>query len=128
MSNQAGGRRTEGIRFGGPPVSLADPRHPAIAPDVADVIDMQRPEREVAESSVVAGVRMSGEECGTRAAAIPLHPRARSEQGDAAVGERICSAALGYEQRGATVPLQVFGVLGELADKEDRVAAVEGDG
>ena len=53
MSNHAGGRGTEGIRFGGPPVGLADPRHPAIAPNVADVIHMQLPEREIAEVSVV---------------------------------------------------------------------------
>ena len=79
VGNHADGRLTEGIRFRGPPVSLADPRHPAIAADVTDVIDLQLPEREVAEISVVARVRMNGEECPTRAAAIPLHPRARSE-------------------------------------------------
>src|SRR5687767_125838 len=99
MSNQAGGRRTEGIRFGGSPVSLADPRHPAIAPNVADMIYMQLPEREIAEISVVARVRMSSEECGTRAATIPFDTRARSQDGDAAVGERICRSSLGHEQR-----------------------------
>ena len=52
VDNHPGGHLAEGIRFGGPPVSLADPRHPAIAPNVTDVIDMQRPEREVAEISV----------------------------------------------------------------------------
>ena len=108
--------------------ALADPRHPAVAPDVADVIHMQLPEREIAEVSVVGRVRMSGEERGTRAAAIPFDARARSEHGDAAVGERICSAALGHQQRRARIPLQVLGVLGESADQEDRVSVVKGDG
>ena len=71
---------------------------------------------------------MRGEECGARAAAIPFDARARSEHGDAAVGERICRAALGHQQRRARIPLQVLGVLGESADKEDRVSVVKGDG
>src|SRR5438132_13441620 len=122
MSNHVGGRRTEGIRFCGPPVSLGDPRHPAIAPNVADIIYMQLPEREIAEVSVVARVRMSSEECGTRTAAIPFDPRARSEDGDTAVGERICRAPLGHQQRRARIPRQVLGVLGQFADKEDWVS------
>src|SRR4029434_10223907 len=128
MSNDVGGRRTEGIRFGGPPVSLADPRHPAIAPNVADIIYMQLPAREIAEVSVVTCVTMSSEECGTHAAAILFDARARSEDGDAAVGERICRASLGHQQRRARIPLQVLGVLGEFADKEDWVSVVKGDG
>src|SRR6478672_11924334 len=71
---------------------------------------------------------MSSEECGTRAAAIPFEARARSEDGDAAVGKRICSACLGHQQRRARIPLQVLGVLGESADKEDWVSVVKGDG
>jgi hypothetical protein len=71
---------------------------------------------------------MSSEECGTRAAAIPFDASARSEDGDAAIGERICGASLGHQQRRARIPLQVLGVLGESADKKDRVSAVKGDG
>ena len=71
---------------------------------------------------------MSSEECGTRAAAIPFDARAPSEDGDAAVGERICRASLGHQQRRARIPLQVLGVLGEFADKEDWVSVVKGDG
>ena len=71
---------------------------------------------------------MSGEECGTRAAAILSDARARSEHGDAAVGERICRAALGHQQRRARIPLQVLGVLGESADEEDWVSVFKGDG
>ena len=71
---------------------------------------------------------MGGEECGTRAAAIAFDARARSEHRDAAVGERICRAALGHQQRRARIPLQVLGVLGESADEEDRVSVVKGDG
>jgi hypothetical protein len=71
---------------------------------------------------------MSSEECGTRAAAIPFDARARSEDGDAAVGERICRASLGHQQRRARIPLQVLGVLGESADEEDWVSVVKGDG
>src|SRR2546423_11306476 len=128
MSSHAGGRRAEGIRFGGAPVSLADPRHPAIAPNVADMIYMQLPEPEVSEVGVVARVRMSSEKCGTLTAAIPFDARARPEDGDAAVGERICRASLGHQQRRARIPLQVLGVLGESADKEDGVSVVKGDG
>ena len=71
---------------------------------------------------------MGAEEGGTRAAAILSDARARSEHRDAAVGERICRAALGYQQRRARIPLQVLGVLGEFADEEDWVSTVEGDG
>src|SRR6478736_3075266 len=71
---------------------------------------------------------MNSEERGTRAAGIPFDARARSEDGDAAVGERICRASLGHEQRRARIPLQVLGVLGESADKEDWVSVVKGDG
>jgi hypothetical protein len=71
---------------------------------------------------------MGGEECGTRAAAIPFDARARSEHCDAAVGERICRAALRYQQRRARIPLQVLGVLGESADEEDWVSVIKGDG
>ena len=62
---------------------------------------------------------MGGEECGTRAVIVPFNARARSEHCDAAVGERICRAALGHHQRRARIPLQVLGVLGEFADEED---------
>src|SRR6478735_2319621 len=71
---------------------------------------------------------MSSEECGTRAAAVPLDARARSEEGDAAIGERISRASLGHQQRRARIPLQVLSVLGESADKEDWVSVVKGDG
>src|SRR5436190_23030148 len=71
---------------------------------------------------------MSSEECGARAAAIAFDARARSEDGDTAVGERICGASLGHQQRRARIPLQVLGVLGESADKEDWVSVVKSDG
>jgi hypothetical protein len=71
---------------------------------------------------------MSSEECGTRADAIPFDARARSEDGDAAVGERIRRASLGHQQRRARIPLQILGVLGKFADKEDWVSVVKGDG
>ena len=89
---------------------------------------MQLPEREIAEVGVVGGVWMGGEECGTHAAATPSDARAWSEHRDAAVGERICRAALGHQQRRARIPLQVLGVLGEFADEEDWVSTVKGDG
>ncbi len=89
---------------------------------------MQRPECEIAEVSVVGGVRVGGEECGTRAAAIPFNAGARSEHRDTAVGERICRAYLGHQQRRARIPFQVPGVLGEPADEEDWVSVVKGDG
>src|SRR5258706_2166687 len=113
MRDHVGGRRPEGIRFGGPPVSLADPRHPAIAPDVADLIYLQLPEREIAEVSVVARVRMRSEEFAARAAGIPFDARARSEERDAAVAELIFRASFGHQQRRASIPLQGLGVLGE---------------
>jgi hypothetical protein len=62
---------------------------------------------------------MSGEERGTRAAAVVSDARARSQHGDAAAGERICGATLGHQQRRAKIPFQVLGVLGESADEED---------
>src|SRR6266513_5601942 len=71
---------------------------------------------------------MSSEECGARAAAIAFDARTRSEDGDAAVGERICTDSLGHQQRRARILLQVLGVLGESADKEDWVSVVKGDG
>src|SRR6476659_7396939 len=128
MGNDAGSRWTQGIWFRRLPVSLADPRHPAIAANVADVLHMQLPECEISEVSVVSGVRMGGEEGGTRAGAILFNARARSEHCDAAVGERVCRAALGHQQRRARIPLQVLGVLGEFADEEDWVSVVKGDG
>ena len=88
----------------------------------------QLPEREVAEIGVVGGVRMRRQERGPSAASIPFDSRARTEQGDAAVGEGIDSAALGDEQRRTRISLQVLGVFGESADQEDRVSLVKGDG
>jgi hypothetical protein len=71
---------------------------------------------------------MSGEERGTRAAAVLFDARARSQYGDPAVGERICGAALGHQQRRAKITFQVLGVLSESADEEDWVSVVKGGG
>ena len=92
------------------------------------MLHMQLPEREIAELGILRGIWMGAEERGTRAAVILSDARARSEHRDAAVGERICSAALGQQQRRARIPLQVLGVLGESADEEDGVSAVKRDG
>jgi len=62
MSNRAGGVRRERICLGGLPALLADPGHPSVAADVPDGIHAQLPEREVAEVSVVRGIRMDGQE------------------------------------------------------------------
>ena len=84
-------------------------------------VHAQAPEREVAEVSVVGGIRMRGQERGSSAAAIPFDARARPEQRDAAVGERIVGPALRHQQRRARIPLEVLGVFGQSADQEDRV-------
>ena len=70
---------------------------------------------------------MRGEEGGPGAAVVALDARARTEHGDAAIGERIRRSALGHQQRGARIPRQVPGVLGELADQEDGVSILERD-
>ncbi len=59
---------------------------------------------------------------------LSFDARARTEHRDTAVGERICRAALGHQQRRARIPFQVPGVLGEPADEEDWVSVVKGDG
>jgi hypothetical protein len=71
---------------------------------------------------------MRGKECGASAALVSFDARARTEHRDAAVGERIRGAALGYEQRCAGILFQILGVFGECADKEDRVFLLKGDG
>src|SRR2546425_6696818 len=98
MRNRIGRIGSEGIRFSGTPLGLADPRHPSIASDVADVMHVQLPESEVAEVSVVRGVRMRGQECGTRGTAIVLDARARSEKRDPSIGERVWTAGLCHHQ------------------------------
>ena len=128
MSNRAGRVRRERIRFGGLPVVLGDPGHPSVAPDIPDGIHAQLPEREVAEVGVVGGIRMHGQERGASAAIISFDTRARSQHGDAAVGERIVSAILRHHQGGARIALEVLGMFGHPADQKNRVALVKSDG
>ena len=72
---------------------------------------------------------MRSEESGTGAVLLPLDDgRARTEHRDTAVRERISEAGLGDQKGGARISLQVLGVFGESADKENRVTALKGDG
>src|SRR2546427_10823411 len=98
MRNRIGRIGSEGIRFSGTQLGLADPRHPSIASDVADVLHVQLPESEVAEVSVVRRVRMRGKECDTRRATIPLDARARYKQRDPSIREWVWTAGLCHHQ------------------------------
>ena len=89
MSNRAGGGGGQGDPVRRPASRPCDPRHPAITPNIADMNHLQLPEREVAEVGIVGLIGMRCEECGSSAAKIPFDSRARPEDRDAAVGERI---------------------------------------
>jgi hypothetical protein len=91
---------------------------------------MQLPKREIAEVGVVCRARMRGKECGTGTVPLflSLDARALTEHRDPAVGERICKAALGYQQGCARIPLQILGVLGQCTDEENRVSILKRDG
>ena len=56
---------------------------------------------------------MHGQERGSSAATISFEACARSEHGDAAVGERIVGPALRHQQGRARIPLEVLGVFGQ---------------
>ncbi len=61
---------------------------------------------------------------------LPALPRnlAPADQGDPAVGQRVVLTALGREEGGPGVGPEVLGVLGQLADEEDRGAFIQREG
>ncbi len=71
---------------------------------------------------------MHGEEGSAAAATIRVDTRARSEHRDTAIREGIDGGGLRPPAGMRGIPLQVLGVLRELADQEDRVFFLEGYG
>ena len=110
VRDDPGGRVGERIGLGPLVGGGVDPAHASVPADVADVVDGEPQEREVAEVDVVRrrGVRLEVAGAGDVAVVVGDR-REQAEQGDASARQRICTLGdrLGEEQAGAWVVQRV---------------------
>jgi hypothetical protein len=124
-----GGVGRDGVGPGCGPLRAAHPRHATVAADVTCRGHHERPEAEILEAVVVAGIREALQESSADALALRCcHGDGLPDENHSAVGQRIAGVRFRHQQRSAAVRLQILGVLCQRADQKHGPLSVEAEG